>query len=283
MLNRWDTKVEDLNLLLKTARIFVRRVVPKENGRGRPPKRPLENYSLLIILKEECKGSLRRAETRLSKLACKERVDHSVIAYWEKKLEVCEWLKLVIRALGAKLEKLLSYAFTVVDATDMTSWNGKLTTFHMTTRICDETVYPVGISFLSGNIRDPVNEATPPGKGKCYMDAGYDDNKTIGIIFDKNYEPIVCPNKGRYKGYWRRKARELYNLRENRLGYKQRGRGESVFGSLTNQFGDRLNVRNNQVMKTRLTARVIVVQLKLVVRALGVYMLIIRHAPIFKI
>lgn len=39
MLSRWNNAIEDLNLLLKEARIFVRRVVPKEHGKGRPPKK----------------------------------------------------------------------------------------------------------------------------------------------------------------------------------------------------------------------------------------------------
>jgi hypothetical protein len=279
MLNRWNSRIEDINLLLKTAKIFVRCVMPNKRGRGRPPKRPLENYAVLIIAKEEDKKSLRKAERRLSQLICNERVDHSVIAYWEKQIATTKWLQLVMRALGVKLKQLLGYQFSVIDATDMTDWYGKLTTFHVVNRICDETVYPVGISFLTGSVRAPVNEATPDGKGKMYADAGYDDNRSIGVLFRKNYEPIVCPVKTRYKGYHRRKARKLYKMPENRLGYRQRGRGESIFGTMTNTFGDRLPVRDKQVMQTRLTAKVIAIQLKLVLRASAIWLILIRHAP----
>ena len=280
MKTRWDSSIEDINLLLKTAKTYVRRVLPKKRkGRGRHPKRLLEDYILLLVVKEDERKSLRKAERRLSKLICNERVDHSVIAYWEKKVEVEDYLRLVVRAVGIRLQKLLSYQFSVVDATDMTDWYGRLTTFHVVNRICDKTVYPVGISFLTGSVKAPVDEATPDGTGKLYADAGYDDNKTIGVLFGKNYEPIVCPNKSRYKGFHRRKARELYNLRENRLGYRQRGRGESLFGSLTNAFGDRLTTRHKQTIKIRLTARVIVLQLKLLIRASLIFLLIVRHAP----
>jgi len=276
MISRWDSKAEDINLLKKEAKRFARRVLPNiKKGRGRPPKHAIEDYLSLIVIKEDEKKSLRKAEKRLSKQICKERVDHSVIAYWEKKIETSDYLRLVIRAVGIRLEKLLSYQFSVVDATDMTSWHGELTTFHLINRICDETVYPIGISFLTGSVKAPVDQAVPDGKGKAYLDAGYDDNKTIMVMFGKNYEPIVCPNKGRWKGYWRKKARKLYKDPENRLGYRQRGRGESFFGSLTNAFGDRLTARCKPTMIVRLTARVIALQLKLLIRASIVFVVII--------
>jgi hypothetical protein len=37
-----------------------------------------------------------------------------------------------------------------------------------------------------------VNEALPQGYGRVYLDAGYDDNKTIGVLFNKGYYPVVC-------------------------------------------------------------------------------------------
>ena len=53
--------------------------------RGREPKHDLREYLRLIVAKEARKASLREAEVEYSKLICKERVDHSVIHYWEKK------------------------------------------------------------------------------------------------------------------------------------------------------------------------------------------------------
>jgi len=51
----------------------------------------------LIAAREFDRKSLRVAEVRLSKDICKERVDHSVIAYWEKKPEVTEHFVKAVR------------------------------------------------------------------------------------------------------------------------------------------------------------------------------------------
>jgi len=185
-----------------------------------------------------------------------------------------------ISVAGAMLEKYLSSLFTFVDATKFSSWKMKETNIHVCNRIAKETVFPIGISFATGSVAKPVNEAVPSGEGLAYLDAGYDDNPTIGLMFQKGYTPIVCPNRNRWKGYYRKKARKLYRMREHRLGYRQRGRGESLFGSLTNQFGDRLNARNETAMRTRIATRIFCYQIKLLIRCGGKLCLIIRHAPI---
>ena len=111
-----------------------------------------------------------------------------------------------------------------------------------------------------------------------YADAWFDDNKTFEILFKKGYTPIVCPNKNRWKGYYRKKARKLYRMFKNRLGYRQRGRGESVFGSLTDAYGDRLKAINIIAMKVRIASRVLTYQIKLLLRATLKILLIVRHA-----
>jgi len=63
------------------------------------------------------------------------------------------------------------------------------------------------------------------------------------------------------------------------LGYRQRGRGESCFGSLTNKFGDRLTTRNEQTIRTRIASRVISYQIRLLMRTIRrLFHLIFRHA-----
>ncbi len=133
------------------------------------------------------------------------------------------------------------------------------------------------------NIRDPVNECLPSGHKIVYADAGYDDNKTIGILFKKGYVPVVCPNKNRWRGHYRKRARKIYQQPIHRRGYRQRGRGESVFSSLTNEFGDRFNSRNELSTQTRIVSRLIVYQIKLLIRSedkiINLDGLIIRYAP----
>ena len=85
---------EDLNLFISTIKHLVKDVSSKLiKKRGRPPKHNPRNYLMLIAAKEFDKKSLRGAETRLSKEICNERVDHSVIAYWENKKEVSSIFK----------------------------------------------------------------------------------------------------------------------------------------------------------------------------------------------
>lgn len=84
MLFRWDTTVENINLVLDKVRKIIRRALPKREGRGRKPKHNVADYATLVVLKEYEKRTLRGAEVMLSKLVCKERVDHSVISYWER-------------------------------------------------------------------------------------------------------------------------------------------------------------------------------------------------------
>tara|TARA_Y100000034_G_scaffold61544_1_gene74700 strand:- start:1592 stop:2470 length:879 start_codon:yes stop_codon:yes gene_type:complete len=281
MYNRWHSIVEDINFFFMKVNILIKKTRNKlRKPRGRPPKHDPEKYLQLIAAKEFDRKSLRGAEVRLSKEICKERVDHSVIAYWEKKPEVTEVFSDAIKEAGKELDAKLSQQFTVIDATSFTSWFKEDMIFHLFNRISEETVYPIGISFLTGSVKAPVSEAIDPGSGKLYADAGYDDNASIGVMFEKGYEPIVCPNSTRWKGYHRKKARKLYNKFENRLGYRQRGRGESVFGSLTNYFGDRFKTINIQVTQTRTAVRVLVYQVKLLMRLTQEFLGIVRHALI---
>lgn len=283
MLPRWETQHNNLNFAIPVLRRLSRKLIRKKEGRGRNPKHNPTKYAELIVIKEFCNAlSLRKAEVRLSEFVVGERVDHSVIAYWENKPEIARCLQIIVRRAGKILEKYLGKLFTFVDATKFSTWHIDEIQFHTCNIISKDTVFPIGISFLTGSVVAPVDEAVPPGSGQLLADAGYDDNKTIGILFKKGYEPIVCPNKGRYRGYWRRKARKLYKLGVNKTKYRQRGRGESNYGSLTNEFGDRMHARKKQSLEARTTGRVISYQIKLIVRCeedrFFVEVLIFRHA-----
>ena len=284
MLFRWNTAQNDLNLAFYEIKRLTQKLIrKKEETRGRPPKHDPVKYAQLIVMKEFCDSlSLRKAEVRLSKFVVGERVDHSVIAYWENKPEIARCLKIIVKRAGRLLDNILRKIFTFVDATKMTTWHIEEIQFHIACRIARETVYPIGVSFLKETIRKPVQECLPDGKGRVYADAGYDDNKTIRVMFKKGYYPIVCPNKNRWRGYWRKKARKIYRMPINRRGYRHRGRGESIFGSLTNEFGDRLHARNEQSLQARVIGRIISYQIKLLIRCndkkIIIVVLIIRHA-----
>ena len=279
MLARWCNEINCINLAFNQLERLAKHILPEKKGRGRKPKREVIKYAKLIALKEFDKRTLRGAEAHLSKLVCNERIDHSVIAYWENKKEMRDLIAWFIGVAGAMLDRALSTLFTMVDSTKFTSWKIEEVEFTLCNRIAQGTVYPIGISFETKDVKTPVGEATPEGTGNLYADAWYDANDALGVMFQKGYTPIVCPNKNRLRGHWRRKARKLYRQRKNRLGYRQRGRGESPFGSLTNCYGDRLHARKKTVMQTRSAARTLSYQIKILIRTQkGFLLIIIRHA-----
>jgi len=279
MLARWCNEINCINLALNQLEKLAKQILPERRGRGRKPKRTVVKYAMLIALKEFDKRTLRGAEMHLSRFVCKERIDHSVVAYWENKEEVRDLIARFVVVAGAVLDRVLSTLFTMVDSTKFTSWKIEEVEFTLCNRIAQETVYPIGISFETKDVKTPICEAIPEGTGNLYADAWYDANDALGVMFEKGYTPIVCPNKNRIDGFYRRKSRKLYRKRENRLGYRQRGRGESPFGSLTNCYGDRLHARKKTVMQTRSAARTLSYQIKLLIRTQkGFLLVIVRHA-----
>jgi hypothetical protein len=279
MLNRWCNEINSINLAFFNLKRICRKAKFLNGGRGRKPKRNIEKYAFIIILKEFDKRTLRGTEEHLSIFVFNERVDHSVISYWENSPKMIRILQEFVAIAGAMLDEALSSLFSFVDATKFTSWKIEETFVTVCNRIAKESVYPIGISFEKENVANPVNESVPNGSGLLYADAGYDDNKTIGVLFNKGYIPIVCPNKSRWRGYYRKKARKLY--RKHRLGYRQRGRGESIFGSLTNCYGDRFYAINPIAMMTITASRFICYQIKLLIRINSAIVLFIRHARYF--
>jgi len=287
MKTRWVTEVNNLNFVLYELKRLTKKLIRKKReGRGRPPKHNPTSYAEVIVLKEFEKKSLRGAEVNLTKFVVGERVDHSVINYWERKPEIARCLAIIISRAGQLLDKLLTREYSFVDATKFTSWKIEETEIHVCNRIAKETVYPVGISFRTDSVKAPVKECVPPGKGELLADAWYDAKKAIQVMFEKGYEPLVCPNKRRSSGYWRKKSRKLYKQR--REIYKQRSRGESMFGSLTNQYGDRFKSIDKISLQVRTLGRIVCYQIKLLIRCsdrkiISIDVLIIRHAPTFAI
>lgn len=221
MLFRWDTLVNNINLTLHEVKRLTKKLIRKKEGRGRNPKHDPTVYAQLIVLKEFEKKTLRGAESRLSELVVGERVDHSVIAYWENKPEIERCLKIIISRAGRLLDKLCKPEFTFVDATKFTSWNIKEVEIHVANRIAQGTLYPIGTSFHTGTVKGAVEECLPPGHRIVYADAWYDDNKALGVMFEKGYVPVVCPNKNRWRGHYRKRARKIYNQPVHKLGYRR--------------------------------------------------------------
>ena len=245
----------------------LRKLLPniKPNKRGQPPKHPLKDYLILIVLKESKKSSLMDAETDWSEFVCGERIDHSVISYWENHMPR-ESIEEAVRIIGSRLEELIGYDFSVIDATAFSNWYQDTQSFHLVNRICRETVYPVSIK---PDTLDPIpntRDTIIPGSGLFMGDRWYDVNGVFRAVYEHGYTPLIKPQRMRCSGHWRRKGRKVYDLQWRM--YRHRGRGESVFGSLTNAYGDRLNSRMDITTYTRSCARVIAYQVKIYIRAI---------------
>jgi len=267
---RWFTDINRVDNFVKVLnKVFVQ-IKIQPNKRGRPPKHPLEEYLKLIIVKEFKRRSLRATETDYSELVCKERVDHSVIHFWEKKVNK-ELLEKIISLLGKELDKHMENEYTFIDSTEFTSWTKEPLVFHVSCRITKETVYPIGIFYGRGKtVKESVEGCLVEGSGDLLADAWYDSNEALGLMVRLGYKPIVRPNKERLDGYFRRRVRRFYRNPIGRQKYRQRGRGESLFGSLTNEFGDRLLTRRIDTSQVRIGCRIISYQLKILMR-IGFY------------
>jgi len=85
---------------------------------------------------------------------------------------------------------------------------------------------------------------------------------------------LVKPNSKRYRGYHRR----IFDIIGD--NYSHRGRGESTFRSITNQYGERLKNRRTDTTATRILARLTAHTTKILIRTKeAINRVNIRHAP----
>jgi len=156
---RWYSSLGDKKLIVSSLRQLLPDIKP--NRRGQPPKHPIKDYLLLIVLKEFKKSPLRGAETDWSEYVCGERIDHSVIHYWERNLP-SEYIEQAVRLIGSRLEELIGYEFSVIDATAFSGWH------HDTTSVFGLYIMQHMVILLFGLIvRHVHNEAKIDAQKKC--------------------------------------------------------------------------------------------------------------------
>ena len=251
LIPRWNLDLGHINKCLDEVLSGIR--YPR-NKRGRPYKRKPVEYIKLVVIKEYTTCSLRKAENLLT-----EKIDHSVIHFWEKKIPK-EFIEKLVKQIAKKLN--IGYDFSFIDSTTFSTWRNRGIEVHTFARISQDTVYPVSIYFGKVSPSKAVSNVLVSGEGKVLADRWYDDNKTFRVLIKRGYTPIIKAQRTRDSGYWRKKARKVYDKRI----YRQRGRGESIFGSLTNEFGDRLKSVLRETTMTRIGCRFIVYLVKLYMR-----------------
>jgi len=96
------------------------------------------------------------------------------------------------------------------------------------------------------------------------MDRYYDVEDAMEIYSQRGYIPFVKPNSRRYRGYHRRICRRIFDIIGD--NYRHRGRDESTFRSLTNQYGERLKTRRTDTTATRILARLTAHTTKILIR-----------------
>lgn len=100
MRSRWITEVNNLNFAFHEVKRLTKKLIRKKQGRGRHPKHNPTSYAEVIVLKELSKKNLREAEIDLTEFVVGERVDHSVLSYWENKSEIADCLKIILSRAG---------------------------------------------------------------------------------------------------------------------------------------------------------------------------------------
>lgn len=271
LLPRWNSILGNKKLFLKSLGKLICSLKIRRGKRGRPPKRDPIKYIELVITKESDRHSLREAEHNEAFDVFNERIDHSVIHYWEKQIPL-ELMQEIVLLIGSELEDIAGYNYSVMDSTKFSTWKSSEREFHLFIRKHSDTVYPVSISFGSTSPSTAVNGILVDGGGHVFADKWYDDNKTFKVLIKAGYIPIIKPQRTRCSGYWRKKARKLYNYYTYRA---HRGVVESPFGSLTNMFGDRLKTTRTHTTFVRIGSRVIAYMVRIYMRFNCISLLVI--------
>ena len=183
------------------------------------------------------------------------RLDHSVIYYWERKLN--DYLISIVNQI---LEKLWSFDYekTFIDSTKFSNKAEELVKIHAITRYDSKNkiLFPVSIGVNKSDLK------FPSGDGYFYGDGEYDDKYTLNSVAKSNYKPMIKKTKRGSKGYGARLRNKIFNKKE----YKKRGICEGFFGALTNRFGDKLNTFLVSTTITRIAIRVCIYSLIMLLR-----------------
>jgi hypothetical protein len=101
----------------------------------------------------------------------------------------------------------------VLDWTEFTTWSKNTVRISLTVRISYGTVYPVK-AYVStpSTVIDEVDNVLPPGSRLLIMDGYYDVEDAMEASSLRGYIPLVKPHSKRYRGYYRRVCRRVFDV-----------------------------------------------------------------------
>ena len=193
-------------------------------------------------------------------LVCKERIDHSVLHYWEKKEKVKQVMAKILNKLAEMLEERLSYDNSALDSTKFVTRDKTLVEIHILTRKAKLSLYASSFNFGSSKL--DACKSLKKGRGYLLADRWYDDRHVIKAIGKNGYVPVVKPRKYKARGYYARLRDKHYSD----FLYKLRSVHEGMFGALTNDFGDRIDCYLVVVAEVRILCRLVCYNLRILMR-----------------
>ena len=253
--------------------------------RGRHPKLTRRIITKMCIFIGYFDLTLDEMEGLLDLLE-KKALHRSNIDRWFIKFDD-EYALKATRLLHQKIEKMFKKGEYIADSTKYTTsryyemlHKGKITIELLTMKLHIFIVYFFSVGILSianfsvthGDAhdapvyRDVLLEGIPLKKKRRYhKDKAYDDEDTFEKEFEKGLIPNTVPKESSKKGFWRKKARWVY---DNELRKMFRGVVEGLFGGMQTETDNKVRYKLDRTRKTYIALRALAHEIRTYLRAL---------------
>ena len=253
--------------------------------RGRHPKLTLHIITKMCIFIGYFDLTLDEMDGLLDLLENK-TLDRSNIDRWFIKFDD-EYALKATQLLHQKIEEMFRKGEYIVDSTKYTTnqyhemiHKGKMIIELLTMKLHIFIVYFFSVGILSianfsvthGDAHDaPVyrdellEDISLKKNRRSHKDKAYDDEDTFEKEFEKGLIPNTVPKENSKKGFWRKKARRVYN---NELRKKMRGLVEGVFGGMQTETDNKVRYKLDKTRKTYIALRALAHEIRTYLRAL---------------
>ena len=216
----------------------------------------------------------------------KQSLNRSNIDRWFIKFDD-EYALKATRLLHQKIEGMFRKGEYIADSTKYTTnryyemlHKGKMTIEFLTMKLHAFIVYFFSVGMISianfsvthGDAhdapiyRDVLLEDIPlKKKRRSHKDKAYDDEATFEKEFEKGVIPNTVPKENSKKGFWRKKARWVY---DNELRKMFRGLVEGLFGGMQTETDNKVRYKLDRTRKTYIALRALAHEIRTYLRAL---------------